>query len=140
MNLYWQQAEEDLCITCNEIISWFYNLSPLPNVYSLFSQEAMETIRAEHVADVVSNDLSQASCNTFSLKNAGIRTSCSRLWERLAAHQESSAALAEQVDQLKRKAENTDREFEKFKKKQQEEYNKLCEHIMLSSAGNSQSC
>ena len=81
-----------------------------------FSQEAMKTIRAEHVADVVSNVLSQDSCNTFSLKNAGIRTSCSRLWERLAAHQESSAVLTEQVDQLKRKAENTDREFEEFKK------------------------
>jgi hypothetical protein len=52
------------------------------------------------------------------LKNAGIRTSCSRLRERLAAHQESSAVLAEQVDQLKRKEKNTDREFEKFKKKQ----------------------
>ena len=40
------------------------------------------------------------------------------------------------MDQLKRKAENTDREFE-FKKQQQEEYNKLREHIMLLSAGNS---
>ena len=38
-----------------------------------FSQEGMETIRAEPVADVVSKVLSQASCNTFSLKNAGIR-------------------------------------------------------------------
>ena len=78
----------------------------------------METIRAEHVADVVSKVLSQASRNTFSLKNAGIRTSFSRLWEWLAAHQESSAVLAEQVDQLKRKAENTDREFDEFKKQQ----------------------
>ena len=78
--------------------------------------------------------------HTFSLKNTGIRTSCSRLWEWLAAQQESSAGLAEQVDQLKRKAENTDREFEEFKKHQQEEYNKLCEHIMLLSTGNSQSC
>ena len=100
----------------------------------------METIRAEPVADVVSKVLSQASCNTFSLKNVGIRTSCSRLWEWLAAHHESSTILTEQVDQLKRKAENTDREFEKFKKQQQEEYNKLHEHIMLLSASNSQSC
>ena len=76
----------------------------------------METIRAKPIADVVSKVLSQASYNTFSLKNAGIRTSCSRLWERLAAHQKSSAVLTEQVDQLKRKTENTDREFEKFKK------------------------
>jgi hypothetical protein len=53
------------------------------------------------------------------------------------AAQKSSIVLAEQVDQLKRKAENTDREFEEFKKQQQEEYNKLC---MLVSAGNSQSC
>jgi hypothetical protein len=71
------------------------------------------------------------------LKNAGIRASYSRLWERLAAHQKSSAILTEQVDQLKRKAENTNREFEKFKKQQQEEYNKLREHIMLLSASNS---
>jgi hypothetical protein len=78
----------------------------------------------------------KASYNTFSLKNVGIKTSCSRLSERLAAQQESSAILAEQVDQLKRKAENTDREFKKFKKQQQEEYNKLYEHIMLLSAGN----
>jgi phage shock protein A len=74
------------------------------------------------------------------LKNAGIRTSCSRLQERLAAQQESSARLAEQVDQMKRKVENTKREFEEFKKQQQEEYNKLRKHIMLLSAGNSQSC
>ena len=104
-----------------------------------FSQEAMKTIRAEPIADVVSKVLSQASCITFSLKNAGIRTSCSRLWERLAAHQGRSAILVEQVDQLKRKAENTDREFEKFKKQQQEEYNKLRDHTILLSAGNSQS-
>ena len=96
----------------------------------------METIRAEPDADVVSKVLSQVSCNTFSLKNTGIRTSCSRLQERLAAHQESSAFLAEQVDQLKRKAENTDREFEKSKKQQQEEYNKVREHIMFLSASN----
>ena len=51
-----------------------------------FSQKAMETIQAEPVADVVSKVLSLASCNTFSLKNADIRTSCSRLQERLAAH------------------------------------------------------
>ena len=102
-----------------------------------FSQEAMETIRVEPIVDVVSKVLSQASCNTFSLKNVGIRTSFSRLREWLAAHQESSVVLAEQVDQLKRKAENTDREFEKYKKQQQEEYNKLREHIMLLSAANS---
>ena len=60
-----------------------------------FPQEAMETIRAEPVADVVFKVLSQASCNTFSLKNDGIRTSCSRLWEPLAAHLESSAVLVE---------------------------------------------
>ena len=42
------------------------------------------------------------------------------------------------MDQLKRKAENTDREFEKFKKQQQEEYNKLYEHIMLLSTSNSE--
>jgi hypothetical protein len=52
------------------------------------------------------------------LKKAGIRTSYSIHQEWLAAHQESSAVLAEQVDQLKRKTKNTDREFEKFKKQQ----------------------
>jgi hypothetical protein len=40
-----------------------------------FSQEAMKTIRAESIADVVSKVLSNASCNTFSLKNVGIGTS-----------------------------------------------------------------
>jgi hypothetical protein len=35
---------------------------------------------------------------TFSMKNASIRTSCSRLQERLAAHQESLVVLTEQVD------------------------------------------
>jgi hypothetical protein len=44
------------------------------------------------------------------------------------------------MDQLKRKAENTKREFEEYKKQQHEEYNKLREHIMLLSTGNSQSC
>ena len=109
-------------------------------MFTRFSQEAMKTIRAEPVADVVSKVLSQATCNTFSLKNACIRTSCSRLQEQLAAKQESSAILAEQEDQLKRKVENTNREFEEFKKHQQEEYNKRREHIMLLNAGNSQSC
>jgi len=51
-----------------------------------FSQEATDTIRVEPIADVVSKVLSQASCNTFSLKNAGIRISCSRLSELLAAY------------------------------------------------------
>jgi predicted RNase H-like nuclease (RuvC/YqgF family) len=107
---------------------------------SWFEQKAMETIRAKPVVDVVSKVLSQATCNTFSLKNASIRTSYSRFQERLAAQQESSAVLAEQEDQLKRKADNTDSEFEEFKKQQQKEYNELREHIMLLSAGNSQSC
>ena len=87
-------------------------------MFTRFSQEAMETIQAEPVADVVSKVLSQASCNTFCLKNVGIRTSCSRLQEWLAAQLENSAGLIEQVDQLKRKAKNTDREFEEFKKQQ----------------------
>jgi hypothetical protein len=45
------------------------------------------------------------------------------------------------VDELKRKAENTEKEFEEFKIQQQEEYNKLREDIMCfsSSSGNSQS-
>jgi hypothetical protein len=38
-----------------------------------FLQEAIETIRVELVANVVSKVLSQASYNAFSLKNAGIR-------------------------------------------------------------------
>ena len=62
------------------------------------------------------------------------------LWEQLVAEQESSANLIEQVDELKRKIEKTEREFEEFKVHQQEEYNKLCEDIMRfsSSSGNSQ--
>jgi hypothetical protein len=47
----------------------------------LFSQEVMETIRAEPVADIVCKVLSQASHNTFSLKNADIGTSCPILRE-----------------------------------------------------------
>ena len=54
---------------------------------------------------------------------------------------ESSANLIEQVVELKRKIEKTEREFEEFKIQQQEEYNKLREDIMRfsSSSGNSQS-
>ena len=63
------------------------------------------------------------------------------LWGQLVAEQESSANLIEQVDELKRKAEKTEREFEEFKIQQQEEYSKLREDIMRfsSSSGNSQS-
>jgi cell division septum initiation protein DivIVA len=45
------------------------------------------------------------------------------------------------VDELKRKTKKTEREFEEFKRQQQEEYNKLREDIMRfsSSSGNSQS-
>ena len=61
------------------------------------------------------------------------------LWEQLIAEQESSTNLIEQVDELKRKIENTKREFEEFKIQQHEEYNKLREDIMhfSSSSGNS---
>ena len=63
------------------------------------------------------------------------------LWEQLVAEQESSANLVEQVDELKRKTEKTEREFEEFKIQQQEEYNKLRVNIMRfsSSSDNSQS-
>jgi hypothetical protein len=40
------------------------------------------------------------------------------------------------VDQLKRKVENNEREFEEFKR-QQQEYKKLHEHIMLFNVGGS---
>jgi hypothetical protein len=45
------------------------------------------------------------------------------------------------VDELKRKTEKSEREFEEFKIQQQEKYNKLREDIMhfSSSSGNSQS-
>ena len=85
---------------------------------------------------------------TFFLKNVGIQTSSTRtetlaermLREQLAAELESSAALVNQVDELKRKTENTERELEEYKKRQQEEYNNLCELCMrFSSSGNSQS-
>ena len=63
------------------------------------------------------------------------------LQEELVAKQESFANLIKQVDELKRKTEKTEREFEEFKIQQQEEYNKLREDIMRfnSSSGNSQS-
>jgi ribosomal protein L32E len=45
------------------------------------------------------------------------------------------------VDKLKKKTENTKREFEEFKRQQWQEYNKLREDILRfsSSSGNSQS-
>jgi hypothetical protein len=54
------------------------------------------------------------------LKNAGIQTSSTRtetsaekmLREQLAHEQESSAALVDQVDELKRKIEKMERELE----------------------------
>ena len=126
----------------------------------------METMQVEPIADgqqpitsadVVCNVLcvhqgkgpSQGSCNNLFLKNAGIQTSSTRtetmaerkLWEQLVAEQESSTALVDQVDELKRKTEKTKREFEEFKiKQQEEEYNKLPKDIMhfSSSSGNSQ--
>ena len=62
------------------------------------------------------------------------------LWEQLAVKQESFAALVDQVDELKRKTEKTERELEEYKKRQQEEYNNLHELCMcFSSSGNSQS-
>jgi predicted nuclease with TOPRIM domain len=76
------------------------------------------------------------------LKNAGIQTSSTRaeisveikLREQLAAEQESNATLVELVDELKRKTEKTKSEFEEFKKRQQEEYNRLCEQVMRLSS------
>ena len=63
------------------------------------------------------------------------------LQEQLLAEQESSANLFEQVNELKRKTEKTEREFDEFKIQQQEKYNKLREDIMRfsSSSDNSQS-
>ena len=59
------------------------------------------------------------------------------LQEQLAGEQESIAALVELVDELKRKTEGSEREFEKFKKQRQEEYNRLYEQVMcLSSPAN----
>jgi predicted nucleic acid-binding Zn-ribbon protein len=61
------------------------------------------------------------------------------LWEQLAAEQESSTALVDQLDELKRKIEKTERELDEYKKRQQEEYNNLCElGTRFSSSGNSQ--
>ena len=90
----------------------------------------METMQARPVAngqqpitsaDVVCNVLcihqskapSQGSGNNLFLKNAGIQTSSTRtetwaermLREQLAAEQESSAALVDQVDELKDRKE-----------------------------------
>jgi uncharacterized protein YlxW (UPF0749 family) len=79
------------------------------------------------------------------LKKAGILTSSTKvetsaeitLRDQLASEQESSTALVELVDELKRKIEMSKREIEEFKKQQQEEYNRLCEQVMrLSSPSN----
>jgi hypothetical protein len=58
------------------------------------------------------------------LKNVGILRSSTRaetlaemtLREQLASEQESTTALVELVDELKRKTEESEREFEEFKK------------------------
>ena len=58
------------------------------------------------------------------MKNAGILRSSTRietstemtLWEQLAGEQESTTTLVELVDELKRKTEEFEREFEEFKK------------------------
>ena len=100
----------------------------------------METMRVELVADghepMTSVDVvptvlclshgqvhSQVSGNTLFLKNADIPTCFTKietsaeimLREQLVAEQERSANLVEQVEELKRKAEKTKREFEEFK-------------------------
>ena len=62
------------------------------------------------------------------------------LQEQLTAEQESSAALVDQVDELKKKTKKTEKELEEYKKRQQEEYNNLRELCTrFSSSGNSQS-
>ena len=119
----------------------------------------METMQVEPIADgqqpitsadVVCNVLcvhqgkapSQGSGINLFLKNVGIQTSSTRietsaermLRERLIAEQESSANLVEQVDELKRKIEKTEREFDMFKIQQQEKYNKLCEDMTRFSS------
>ena len=63
------------------------------------------------------------------MKNASIQTSSTKietsaeriLREQLAAEQESFVAFVDQVDELKRKTKNTERELEEYKKRQQEE-------------------
>ena len=68
---------------------------------------------------------SQGSGNNLFLKNVGIQTSSTRtetskermLQEQLAAEQESYVALVDQVDELKRKIEKTERELEEYKKR-----------------------
>ena len=122
----------------------------------------METMQAEPVADgqqpITSTDVvckvlyvyqgkapSQESGNNLFLKNAGIPTSSTRIktsmermfWEQLGAKQESFAAFIDQVDELKRKTEKTERELEEYKKCQQEEYNNLRELCTrFGSSGN----
>ena len=79
------------------------------------------------------------------MKNAGIPTSSTRaetlakitLREQLGGEQERSVALVELVDELKVRTEKAEREPEKFKQQQQEEYNRLSELVLrLSSLGN----
>jgi hypothetical protein len=125
----------------------------------------MKTMRAKPVADgheamtsanVVSKVLASPRAKSTPrsvaapfLKNTGIPTSFTRietsakrtLREQFIAEQESSANLIEQVDELKRKKEKTERGFEEFKIQQQKEYNQLREDIMCFSSfsGKSQS-
>ena len=79
------------------------------------------------------------------MKNAGILRSSTRaetsakimVQDQLASEQESFTTLVELVDEMKRKTEKSKREFEEFKKWQQEEYKRLYEQVMhLSSPGN----
>ena len=119
----------------------------------------MEAMQAEPIidgqhpmtsADVVSKVLylyqgkrpSQASSKNLFFKNVGILTSSTRaetsaditLWEQLAGEQESFVVLVELVDELKVRTEKAEREPEKFKQQQQEEYNRLSELVLgLSS-------
>ncbi|KAL6859381.1 hypothetical protein ACP4OV_017640 [Aristida adscensionis] len=125
--------------------------------------ESMETLQAESVAagepprpsaEAVSRVLSQSSCISTFLKNAGIQFKPSQpktetervLREELAAEKQAAASLVKEVDELKKKSEaadekleKTQREFEEFKKTQQENNALLRRILMLNGAGNSNS-
>jgi hypothetical protein len=62
------------------------------------------------------------------------------LWQQLVEEQKSSAALIDQLDELKRKTEKNEIEFEEFKRLQWEETMKLHEDLLCAiSSGNSPS-
>jgi hypothetical protein len=83
--------------------------------------------------------VSQNSSNDTFFNNVGILTSSTKIktlkeraLQELTAEKQGSTALHQEVDELNKKLAKTQREFEEFKK-QQEENNLLLKHILHSN-------